>query len=117
MHELSLIKAILDNVCETAHRADAGEICSIHLSVGVLRDFQPDLVQDCFKHFSRGTIAENATLSIETVPLRLRCSICHTVHEIENPWGDVRTTCPEHPTAESVIVSGNELAIRSIEVR
>lgn len=117
MHELSLITALIDNVCETAHRSGAEEIRSIHLSVGVLRDFQPDLTQDCFKHFSRGTIAEDATLSIETIPLRLRCSICHAVYEIANPWGDIRALCSDHPNAGSVIVSGNELAIRSIEIR
>lgn len=117
MHELSLITALIDNVCETAYRAGAAEIRSIHLSVGVLRDFQPDLAQDCFKHFSRGTIAEDATLTIETIPLRLRCSICHAVYEIENPWGDIRALCSDHPNAGSVIVSGNELAIRSIEIR
>lgn len=117
MHELPLITAIIDSACETAQREGAEEVRSIHLSVGVLRDFKSDLAQTCFAHFSRGTMAEGAALIIEVVPLRLRCSICHIVHEIEVPWTGTQVACPEHPDADSTIETGNELTIQSIVIR
>lgn len=129
MHEMAVITDIIDAVCREAKLAGAHRVVSITISVGEIRDFHEDLVQDYFNWFARGTLAEGAIITMNTIPLKYACDECGSIYHLDLPtmsvWSDsnqpVRfetepSRCPMHPDAETHIVSGNELFIEDIVV-
>lgn len=68
MHEMSLVRNIIEVVKEEAEAAQAAQITAVHLVVGEGRDIVEDLVQSLFRFLARGTVAENAAVILHHVP-------------------------------------------------
>lgn len=135
MHEMAVVSAIIDAICEAAAEDGASEVLSCTLTVGAARDIHEDLLQTYFDWFSRGTAAEGVKVILNTVPLRYCCEECGrmyafdlTEQRIIDPWGDPlpaqidpgpgsQPACIAHPDARIRVVSGLELAIEEISVR
>lgn len=115
MHEMAITTNIVDIVLDYARESEALRVESVSLRVGELRDVVDDLMQGCFRHLARGTVAENARLSITRVPLRARCGECRLVFP-----ADVRDAasliCPDCGSRNLTIHSGKEFLIEDIEV-
>ena len=112
MHELSVTENILDIVTRHAQQAKARRIVRIHLVIGELSSLVDDCVQFYFDYLARDTLAAEAELVFERVPVTLRCPQCaHTWQPDSADW-----TCPACGKAQATIQAGREFYVDSIEV-
>ncbi len=112
MHELSITQNILDLALEKAHEVKAKEIKKVNLVIGEMTGIVGDCVQFYFDFLGKGTAAEKATLSINIVPIKVKCRNCAQSFQP----GDSEWTCPRCQGASAEIVAGKELFVESIEV-
>ncbi len=112
MHEISIMQGALDLALQTARASAAKQIVSLRLRVGAMTGVVPEALQFAFEALREGTIASEARLDIETVPLSCWCGDCQTEFE-STDW---RQECPKcgHPSGE--MRRGLELELASMEV-
>ncbi len=67
MHEFSLIKDLLHKVTSIALERRATRVTGIKVKLGALSHISPDHFREHFIHAARGTIAEDAKLTIEVM--------------------------------------------------
>ncbi len=117
MHEMALTENVVDIVLRNATMADAKEVTRVHLQIGELRDIVEKLMADCFHYVARGTIAENARLEIERIPLIIQCKNCGEKKHLKLHTGDGRiTVCDKCGTSDFHIIQGNEFLVDDIEI-
>ena len=115
MHELQVTERILDIVLKHAAGHEVSRIVRIHLRVGELSDLEDEWLQRYFDYLSRDTLAENAELAIEKVPIVVRCESCACSFEIQKD--QLReAVCPDCGESGFRLVSGREYFIKNIEV-
>jgi len=112
MHELAVTQQILDMALEKARENRASEIQSINLVVGDLTSIIDDSVQFYFDILSKNTMAEKARLSIQRVPVELRCRSCRRSYIAP----DQHWHCPQCQSLDLEITRGNEFYLDSIEI-
>lgn len=114
MHELSIMTNILDIVLEYAEKYNAGKINRINLRIGEMSDIIPEWAQRYFDMLSKDTIADNAQLNIESIPVRIKCLSCEHEFGFENKnW---EFSCKKCNSTDVELLSGREFTISSIEV-
>lgn len=115
MHELPVMKSILDIVVRQAHMHKVKKVRAIELEVGMLSDLETEWMQRYFNHLSKGTIAEEAELRIEWFPVIFKCQECDKSFEEDiKKISDV--VCPHCGKTKLTLVSGREYRIRNMEV-
>ena len=97
---------------ESARAQGASRIHELRLRVGVLSSAVPDALRFAFDAVSAGTMAEGASLSIETVPAKGWCATCAA----EFGSDGLLAECPRCGGWSDELRSGRELDIVSIEV-
>ena len=114
MHEYSIVQGVLDAVIPAARQSGATKVLSVKLRVGDMTevvqeslDFMWDLLCE-----ERGPIMEGAALEVEMVMPRSACISCG--HEFEHDRFHLR--CPACGSASTMLLSGRELEIASIDV-
>jgi hydrogenase nickel incorporation protein HypA/HybF len=112
MHEQSIVESLLNLALEHAEKAEATRLAGINIVVGELSGVLDEAMEFYFGFLSRGTIAENAKLNFNHVPIKLRCRNCGNIFLPEN----MIFKCPECSEQQVDIVAGRELYIESIEV-
>ncbi len=112
MHEQSIVESILALALEHAEKANANKIVRIFLVVGELSGVVDEAVEFYFRFLSRDTVASEASLIFEHVPVQLRCRNCNTIY---TP-GNFDLHCPDCHEQQVDIVAGRELYIESMEV-
>ena len=115
MHEMSLVRSVVEIVKEEAEAAGAAKVTKVHVVVGEGRDIVTDLFESLFQFLARGTVAEGAAVELHPTPYTVRCNACgHEFHLIPI---DKRTwTCPNCGAyRDYVLVSGMEFYISRIE--
>jgi len=112
MHEQSIVESILSLALENAGKAQANRILKINLVVGELSGVVDEAVEFYFNFLSKNTIASEAHLSFQHIPMQLRCRKCSTVFTPEK----MELQCPECKEQQIEIVAGRELYIESLEV-
>ncbi len=110
MHEVSLMMSIIDTALKTAEQENAERINRISLQIGAKSGVVIDSLEFAFEMVSKNTIAEKATLEIESIPLRGECLNCG--HQFEAEKFLVCEKCGHFAKA----ISGQELNIKLIEV-
>ena len=115
MHEMALVRNIMEVVVDEAEAAGAAEVTAVHIVVGEARDIVVDLFEGLFQFLARGTVAEHARVIIHTVPYRVRCHGCG--EEFNLDFKDrLSQTCPRCGADRDYrLISGNELSISKIE--
>jgi len=112
MHELGVTQNILQIAIEHAEKAGAKKIRRINLVIGGLAGIVDESVQFYFDFVSKGTIAEEAKLVFQKVPVRFRCRSCGKEFDFQGEeW-----TCPDCHAPGPEIVTGREFYLESIEV-
>ena len=76
MHELSVCQALIGQVEKVARENDAQRVIAITIAVGPLSGVEARLLEHAYPVAAAGTLAEHATLTIEAVPVRVRCRSC-----------------------------------------
>ena len=84
----------------------------LRLRVGVMSGVVPEAMQFAFDAVCRDTIAEGATLEIETIPAACWCAAC----QLEFPYGDHLSECPHCHNLSSELSRGRELEIAAVEI-
>jgi hydrogenase nickel incorporation protein HypA/HybF len=105
---------IVARACAAAQAQQAARICTIHLVCGAVSGVVPDCLRFCFDVCTAGTLAEGATLAIETVPAQWRCGACG--HVLTGAAETMRCVCPACQAQQMVLTAGRELCVRAIEV-
>ena len=112
MHELAICQSLMNQVENLAleHRAQC--VTAIVVAIGPLSGVEAQLLKNAYPLASAGTVAQQAELIIENLPIRVKCSICNNESDalpnklVCNKCGDWRTT----------LVSGDELLLMSVEL-
>ena len=115
MHELPVIKSVLDICLKHAETNDVKKIVSIELKVGELSDLEPEWMQNYFSFVSKDTIAEGAILKIERTPLIMRCEACSESFHV-NIKEMKEIECPQCKGKKVTYVSGREYRVENMEV-
>lgn len=76
MHELSIVASLFEIMEAKAQEKGAKKITFVKLKVGRLSGVVPEFLATAFDVFKKNTMAEEAGLEIEEVPLKVRCKTC-----------------------------------------
>lgn len=112
MHEVGLAQGIIDIVREQAQAQVCRAVRVVRVKVGALANVEPDALQFGFESAARGTIAEGATLRIETTLGKARCLACERDAEVESRL----SLCPHCGSGQLLITGGDELRVTELEV-
>lgn len=112
MHELSICQGLLEQAEAVAASHQARGISRIHLLLGPLCGIEPALLEQAFVFARTGTVAGDATLTIDTLPIRVRCDRCGTESEaLPN-----RLLCANCGDWHTKLVQGDEMLLSSLEL-
>lgn len=112
MHELAICQSLMNQVESLALEHRAQGVTAIVVAIGPLSGVEAQLLKNAYPLASAGTVAQQAELIIENLPIRIKCSICNSESDalpnklVCNKCGDWRTT----------LVSGDELLLMSVEL-
>ena len=114
MHEYSIVEGVLDSVIPAAEKAGADKLVCVRLRVGDMTE----VVQESLDFMwgiccvGRGPMVEGCRLEVEYVYPRSACLKCG--HEFEHDRFHLK--CPECGSASTMLLSGRELEIASMDV-
>jgi hydrogenase nickel incorporation protein HypA/HybF len=111
MHELSIVRNILDIAESEARKNNAVRIIRIKLKIGEMAGVVIDSINFCFEAIKEDTIARDAELLIEHIPLMGRCKECGADFRIK----DYRFICENCHSNKVEIIGGKELQIEELE--
>lgn len=115
MHEMALVRNIMEVVVDEAEAANAAEVTAVHVIVGEGRDIVDDLFESLFQFLARGTVAEHARIVIEKTPYQVRCNVCGNEFHLDlfDQRSQVCASCGAERNYK--LISGNELYISKIQ--
>lgn len=115
MHEMALVRNVVDIVVEEAEAAHAAEVRAVHIVIGEGRDVVEDYFESLFQFLARGTVAEHAKVIIYRIPYRVQCNRCGAVFHV-NIFDRATWGCPACEAYQNYkLVSGMEFSISKIE--
>ena len=112
MHELSICQNLLDQVTQLVKQHGAGSAAAIWVQIGPLSGVEPALLETAFTFAREGTVAAQASLTLETLPVRIYCPQCQQ----ETTVNPNRLTCPTCDNWQTELRSGNELLLARVEL-
>ena len=112
MHEVSLMEQTLTIALANAQSQKATKIHRLKMRIGAMSGVVPEALEFAFEVVTQGTIAENATLEIETVPVVCYCLQCYK--NFTPP--DLFYQCPYCGDFRNKIITGKEIELTSLEV-
>lgn len=112
MHELSICQSIIEQVKNIAADNNALAVTKIIIQIGPLSGVEAPLLQHAFPIASAGTIAQNAQLETQLLPIRIRCNLCGN----ENEAVINKLLCSVCGSWQTSLLSGDEMLLSSIEL-
>ena len=112
MHELSVCQALIGQVEKVARENDARRVVSIVIAVGPLSGVEARLLENAYPIAAAGTVAEHATLTIETVSVRVRCRSC----KAETAAQPNRLVCGDCSDWQVEVIAGEEMLLKRVEI-
>lgn len=112
MHELSICQALIDRVTSIASEKNAKQVFSIRIAIGPLSGVEPQLLEQAYPLAAAGSIAEEAELELETLPVRVLCQSCNSETDVLPN----RLVCANCGDWKTTLVSGDELMLQGIEL-
>jgi hydrogenase nickel incorporation protein HypA/HybF len=111
MHEISIAENLSAIVFEAASRENLSRVTKINIRFGQLVQIVPEIFEFAFREIVKGSTAQDAELSLEIVPVRMKCNVCGTdFHVKENLFA-----CAGCGSTDLDIIHGKELFVTSIE--
>ena len=111
MHEIRIAEDLSTIVLETAKRENLSRVSQVNISFGQLVQIVPAIFEFAFRECVRGSVAQDAELSLEIVPVKMKCSACGTDFKVK----DNLFACSDCGSTDLEIIYGKELFIKSIE--
>ncbi|MDJ0649385.1 MAG: hydrogenase maturation nickel metallochaperone HypA [Xenococcaceae cyanobacterium MO_188.B19] len=112
MHEVSMMQNTLDIAIAQAQQKGATKIESLTMNIGELSGVIPEALEFAFEVLIPGTIAENASLEIKTIPVVCHCQKCDRNFQPDNYIYE----CPECEEISTNIIKGRELELAHLVV-
>jgi hydrogenase nickel incorporation protein HypA/HybF len=112
MHELAVCQALIEQVERVARQNDARRVVSIVITVGPLSGVEPQLLEHAYPLAAAGTIAEHASLVVETVPVRVRCRACGAETDAQAN----AIVCGSCGDWQVDVTGGEEMLLRRVEI-
>jgi len=112
MHELSIVANLFEILEEKAEETKAKKIVMVKLQVGTFSGVVPEFLKTAFDIYKKETIASEAKLEINKVPLKVQCQKCHA----EMIKDDYVFICSKCGSKELKTVSGTELLLEKLEM-
>jgi hydrogenase nickel incorporation protein HypA/HybF len=112
MHELSVCLALLDQVEAIAREHSASRVERIVLRIGPLSGVEAPLLKNAYPLAAAGTLAADASLSIEIAPVRIRCRDCAA----ETETSPNRLSCGACGSLRTELLSGDEMLLAHVEL-
>jgi hydrogenase nickel incorporation protein HypA/HybF len=112
MHELAICQALLEEVARVAREQRAERVAALRVRCGALSGVEPGLLQRAYEVARAGTLAEDATLTIEESPVRVYCPSCAS----ESAATPQRLLCASCGQWRTEVVAGDELLLMSVEL-
>lgn len=111
MHELAICQSLLAKVEEISGAHHAAPVRRIVVQIGPLSGVDPGLLRDAFTIARAGSCADIAELAVETVPVRVHCTVCGN----QSTARANRLLCASCGSFRTRVVSGDELLLRRVE--
>ena len=112
MHELAICQSLMEQVESIAHERDAKCVTSITIGIGPLSGVEFQLLKNAYPIASAGTVAEDAELIIEHLPIKVRCNQCGD----ESDALPNKLTCKQCGDWRTTLISGDEMMLMSLEL-
>ncbi|MCK4778492.1 MAG: hydrogenase maturation nickel metallochaperone HypA [Actinomycetia bacterium] len=112
MHEMAITESIFSIVMDYAKEKKATKVKKINLRIGKMTGIVEDCIMFYFETISKGTIAENAEIKVNSIPVKGRCGSCNKEFNAK----DMIPICPYCSSMACAIIGGKELEVESIEV-
>jgi len=113
VHELSVVKSMVETVEKHAELNGVSRVREISLEIGELTYIVEDLLLKTYYYFRKGTICEDASISIEWQPGIVRCTDCSMIFTV-GQRDVLKFICPNCGNNIINVVSGNDFIINSI---
>ena len=110
MHEIGIVQSVLDMATQAARRAGAARVHRLKVRVGALSGVVPEALQFAFDALRPGSVAAEALLELEWVPVAYWCAKC------ESEFSTEEDECPGCHEFSSEMRHGLELELTSLEV-
>ena len=112
MHELSICQSLMNQIESIVLEKKAQSVTSIVIAMGPLSGVEAQLLKNAYPIASAGTVAENAELIIETLPIRVKCNQCGS----ESDATANKLVCKQCGDWRTTLISGDELMLMSVEL-
>ena len=112
MHEIGIVRQLVRTVSDFAAENRISEIHEVVLDCGELSLVIPEYVEELYPAVTRGSILENARLTIHMVPGLAECEDCDEIFNVLENKG----YCPNCGSFEKTVLSGKEFSVREIVV-
>ena len=112
MHELAVCQSLLGQIETVAMENRATAVHRVTLQIGPLSGIEPPLLQQAFPIAVAGSIAEDAVLEIELLPIRVACNQCGAESEATAN----KLVCGQCGHWQTRLLSGDEMLLVSLEL-
>jgi len=112
MHELAICQSLMDQVESIALERDANRVTTIVIGMGPLSGVEAQLLKNAYPVASAGTVAQDAELVIESLPIRVKCNQCGS----ESDALPNKLTCKQCGDWRTTLISGDEMMLMSVEL-
>ncbi|MBI5632007.1 MAG: hydrogenase maturation nickel metallochaperone HypA [Nitrospirae bacterium] len=113
MHELSIAQNVLEIISEQCIKSGHTKIDSVNLRIGRASGIMPDALFFAFNAIKTDSLAAEALLNIEEVPVTGLCNDCSHSFIVQEEY---ILNCPVCKGSSFQITSGRELDIIDMEV-
>ena len=112
MHELAICQALINQLETIASERNAQSISLIVVGIGPLSGVEAQLLKNAYPIASTGTVAENAEIVIEQLPVKVKCNECGCESETKPN----KLICKNCGNWRTTLISGDELLLLSVEL-
>lgn len=112
MHELALTEGIIRIVEAEQKKNGFSRVLEISLRIGEYSGVIPECIREFFPIAAKGTAAEQAQLTLETVPAAFRCLDCG----YEGPLPRRSACCPQCGGSAIHMTAGREFYVENLKV-
>ncbi len=112
MHELSIVKSIVDIASEEVRKHHAAAVEKINLEIGSLAGIELDALNFAWELAVKNTVLEDAEKEIHSVQAISKCKSCNQIF----PCQTLYDPCPHCGNFFNDLTCGRELKIKSLTV-
>jgi hydrogenase nickel incorporation protein HypA/HybF len=111
MHEIGIAEDLSLIVLDTAKKENLSKVTKVNISFGQLVQIVPDIFEFAFRETVRNSVAQDAVIDIEIIPVKVKCKNCGSDFQVT----DFLFACNVCYSTDIEIIQGKELFITSIE--